>query len=150
MTLARTQVGYTFLDLTKIPFNTGVDAWYPIYTIKKMRYNSSKPELRLFIFKASEPADTACRAPPELEMLREVEVAKVQVAQVEVAKAMEVQLPPKPHNFPVLSSPITPYLPDVRPISLQAEKQEKIRDLGNGSEGSFHPSLASESVRMMC
>jgi hypothetical protein len=53
------QVGYSYIDLGKLPFGQLVDEWHPIYTIKTISPKRAKPELHLCVSKIMEPVSPA-------------------------------------------------------------------------------------------
>jgi hypothetical protein len=48
-------MGYTYVNLGKLPFDQVVDEWFPIYTIKKSFLKRAQPELRLSVCKSVIP-----------------------------------------------------------------------------------------------
>jgi hypothetical protein len=49
------QVGYTYIDISKLPYDEHIDEWFPVLVIKKLMYKACKPHLHLSLYKASSP-----------------------------------------------------------------------------------------------
>ncbi len=66
-----TQIGFTYVDLCKIPTNKELDAWYPVNTLKHLHYKKKPPQLHLSLYKFASPDPQSARAPAAIEGIQE-------------------------------------------------------------------------------